>query len=1231
MCRPSHSSARMFLMNTSPLVALQRKWEPFAQARSCRYPVCFSESEDDIARTSVSTKVQMIIKNLQSEESSLGTTNEYGCILQKKRKGAKIRGHRLRGNGRIPLQERAKYAQRSCPADSDGMEVEESSEFGPSSLNSDSDDSVDREIEEAIQEYLKNKGQSIPPLPSNTKSLRSTNTHKSFIKEHPSYDVACNVFPASVNSNLIPQHLAPDFLGDDALQWAPSPCSVSSDDSFEQSIKAEIEQFLNEKKQQARKKSVSVGSKSLDQKEAQEKLAIKSQKNGSSKASPSSLKCKGKAFFLRRHPELQNTTPPPKCLMVKTEEFMDFKKTSQKHFKASGASHSCILEQSNNGDIGQKFWKARGEQSAESVDLSDSSSDDGIEEAIQLYQLEKVRKAANVRAGCVPSQKDRGLADISASLTIHSEKSALPENSRTTLSNKRKEIGSKSTELNKIGVICHEIEKGRCCTSANNFTSYAVTLQTCRADTAAELMCAEAILDISKTILPPPAANDSRSLLTYPLSPSQSIPSSHQESDSNAVDSDDSIEQEIRAFLAIKAQTERLITKSDEALNAAPNPLSSGQPCDQNRSPKRSFPNTLKLSLGQKRKLKKEGYVSRQKQDKQTTQLEMDYNYLGNDNYSKPFASQEENILSSVKNSETGGATMKEEVAPATVSSVDFANPPPRLLGTGGLVRNTRQALQKYVTDDKSSSLDSDEDLDTAIKDLLRSKRKLKKKPKDQKIQCKKKVRFGNAEMHIFEDKLEVLQEKDCKSKNSTLLKSCLLRSRRNMMEESPQGESQYAVKGRSRNAEAFQLALMFGKGCRPFSEPDSQAAAINDQHPWIATPLIEDSSSLDSDDSIEQEIQRFLAEKAKDSSSTVHIASALGIVDTLKAAQPQTAQSKAKRQQLEGEDVALSKHSKRAKKARQPRTTLRSPLRTEREGAGNVSQIGEPAITCMEDICTQVTGKCQRNQGTEQAKGASLSVKRTAVERKGVSGGKLDQKRLSSWKEKAENCKLQNYFKRMSAFKRKSPYEFKISSKFITGFRSAQKKKKSVLFRKKPSIEFSVLQSNVFRRQEGLLGERCEAPAQTGILGSKSEVKEADLDVQCIAEGLYPPVSEKTEVIPLSIAVVSFAKAKLVGDAEPCSSADSKHSRFLQEPSADVAREVNVISTPLEVSLMEKEGKVQHHSNNWEEFRGPQSCNLPLKESVSLIQQDRIAETQTQKALEEGSKMYRYTCSGTN
>ena len=70
----------------------------------------------------------------------------------------------------------------------------------------------------------------------------------------------------------------------------------------------------------------------------------------------------------------------------------------------------------------------------------------------------------------------------------------------------------------------------------------------CRTDTSAELMCAEDILDISKTILPAPVDGGER---PPPTSPLRQGP----DGNSSAVDSDDSIEREIRTFLALKAQS----------------------------------------------------------------------------------------------------------------------------------------------------------------------------------------------------------------------------------------------------------------------------------------------------------------------------------------------------------------------------------------------------------------------------------------------------------------------------------------------------------------------------------------------------------------------------------------------------------------------------------------------------------------------------------------------------
>ena len=84
-----------------------------------------------------------------------------------------------------------------------------------------------------------------------------------------------------------------------------------------------------------------------------------------------------------------------------------------------------------------------------------------------------------------------------------------------------------------------------------------------------------------------------------------------------------------------------------------------------------------------------------------------------------------------------------------------------------------RRGDTQVSSEEKSSSLDSDEDLDTAIKDLLRSKRRLRKRYRDPRAGCKKRVRFSTTETQ-FLDKLGGLQ-KDWRDRSPHLLKSCSL------------------------------------------------------------------------------------------------------------------------------------------------------------------------------------------------------------------------------------------------------------------------------------------------------------------------------------------------------------------------------------------------------------------------------------------------------------------------
>ncbi|XP_034969595.1 protein phosphatase 1 regulatory subunit 26 [Zootoca vivipara] len=1099
----------MFLMNTPPLVALQRTWEPFVPSRNCRYPICFSESEDDIARTAVSAKVQVIINNLQSEEASLDAScSEYGCLMQKKQKGTKVRSPKLRASGRT-LQKHIEYTQSHSPADSDGMEVEESSEFGPLLLNSDSDDSVDRDIEEAIQEYLKNKGQCISPLPSEAKNLHSVD------------NAACSLFPTDGKLNEVQCPCSRNYFEGDT---ASSPCSVSSNDSFEQSIEAEIEQFLNEKKQQSRKKDITLGHSKLHQKET-----VRNRKESGRRYLKQE---RGKALFLRHHLELGGTNAPSKQeSKTNGEELGDFSTTGQAPLKTPLAGHSCILEQSRKGKKRQALWKAREKQTLQSIDISDSSSDDGIEEAIQLYQLEKTRKAADSKAGHAPFPKEEfgaiRIKDISARLMIRSVKGALPEIPRKALSRKGRQNCSKAAELNKFHTICSKTaEKGNVGhTLEDGFAKCALTFQaSCRTDTAAELMCAEAILDISKTILPlPTGSSNSRSFATSdPSFCSQSVPPFQIESDSDSVNSDDSIEQEIRTFLAVKAQAGGLVAKNEGVSHIAQISPFSGQP--------------LKLSPSQKRKPKA---GSKQGQSTQLVLSDMP---------------QGEGGLSILKNNKVGGAVASCQQDAVTIASlIDFGNPLSQgQLGARELFKSMAWGQQKYIIEDKSSSFDSDEDLDTAIKDLLRSKRKLKKKPKDQRILCKKRVRFSETEMQILGDK-----KTDYKPKAPSLLKSCLMSPGINFGEEDAKKGLRSIMK--SQSVKATECVLEFKKEChtKSVAGPKTWDGAKSNQCLWAATSLTDNSSSMDSDDSIEQEIQRFLAEKAKDSTE---VPRADGIVETLQIDKPQTAVSKAKHQLFRDGGNTLLEWSKKAKKAGPLMIVLRSSLKAEEETMQNVSHCDMQVVSSEWDLCSQ---------GTVQTKRSGLPAKHAVVQRKVGYDSKLDQRNIPPGKGKSENFKSQNYFKSLSSFKRKSPYEFKVSSKFIAGLRSTQNKKKPVLVGKGQGEELS------FKRQGGvpvsdLLGKRRMVRLQRErVLRSRCQAgfKEADLS----SGGACPFLTERqgeTEEVYLCNEAVNLADIKPL---EPCCRRDSSHGFPLHVPSTtnDQGVRVTVAQCPAMLSSL--------------------------------------------------------------
>nr|XP_032623359.1 protein phosphatase 1 regulatory subunit 26 isoform X1 [Chelonoidis abingdonii]XP_032623360.1 protein phosphatase 1 regulatory subunit 26 isoform X1 [Chelonoidis abingdonii] len=1241
----------MFLMNASPLITLKTKWESFGQSRSCRYPVCFSESEEDVTRASVSAKVQMIINNLQSQESSLDMNNDYDCITQKKRKGEK-RSNRLTSSTRV-LQQHTKYSKCGCPADSDGTEVEDSSEFGTLLLDSDSDDSVDRDIEEAIQEYLKKKSKSIQPLPSKAECSDRTDVDKRVKRELSQNKVTSNLLPMKFKAEMVTEGFISDHVGICEKLRSASPLSISSDDSFEQSIHAEIVQFLNEKKQQETNKCVIVEDKNLEQKETQVKSMFKYNKESANKANRSTLKQGCKALLLRHQPKLRKTNVQSKCLKSKiSEEPSDFSKANQTHFKMTATSQPWVVEQNKEGEGKRHFCKTEGEQIIESTHLSDSSSDDGIEEAIQLYQLEKIKKEVNPT-----TDFQKGVADISASLTVSSTKCASAEDHKKSLSTKRREMSTKSTQFkgtgNEFNQLFKPLKKARSCASpVNKIAKCKLTLQaSCRADTSTELMCAEAILDISKTIMPPQMGCEDKSFAANPFFYPQSMPSSHCESDSSPVDSDDSIEQEIRAFLALKAQSENLVTKPDNLSHSVQRPLSSERN-SVTGGLEPSLPKTLNLSLSRKRRLKGESKVAKQSIDNKTEGLEMGYTHAGYGNSAKMLVLQDGSGLSCHTKACEAGRSGNKETSQQLISTeftglvdkhvaLDFANSLMQVQSnTRELIKNTVQAQERDGTDDKSSSLDSDEDLDSAIKDLLRSKRKLKKKSKDQKIQCKKKVRFGDTETQLL-DELSSLQRKDWKCKSPILLKSCLSKSCKDTKENavrSPQNNVNGRLsKGRSESIKDLPFALQFKKECKPkpVCNKNNLEAAKNKRCSLTATSATDDSSSVDSDDSIEQEIRKFLAEKAKDSANSMEIRRDNLTADSLRVTKPRANKGKTKHQLIKNETNILSGQSEKTKKVSQQTGELKSSRRTVGESA--IMHDGGKSASYAENVYLHTTLELKTEQGTVWTKGlaaGALSVKGNPLSKKSTIEPK--QKSLSSTHSKGDGCKLQNYFNAKSNSKRNSTFQLKISSKFIAGLKYARDRKKSVLLNKRQNVELPLPHSSTLRTEVTLpnicaLEQKTGALVQNGDLGGegKTGIKEANFTQSLMIEETSLHIAEtceKLEAAPLHVKTEAddYRKDNTLGDKHMSCSSDSNPDPQLQEPNMAAVNDNSVsigtfIFESQNTYIKEEEGESQQDSSRQEEINVPKS-NL---EGKVLAQQSREVdrkEDHVQETLDRSS-----------
>ncbi|XP_011602998.2 protein phosphatase 1 regulatory subunit 26 [Takifugu rubripes] len=735
----------MYLMNVPPVAATRTEWRPRGPRAGFSLPICFNDSDVALSTqgTPISDKVQMIIESLRSSQSSLEMGDEMEGNAQCRQEGhpkvCKVMGSYMEVK-----------AKGKSPSETHLADV--SSSVHHRSSDSDSDDSVDRGIEEAILEYLKER-----------------DDHKR--KAEP-----CGTFLQTKIPRKCPP--VPEF----SKQSTDSSTRVISGSHFPRSVKAETataplvlptkkhlkNNYLNDKMQKKLDSNKTASLKSL--------VLPKQQ-----------IKCPPKAFSIFNK--------------IKCPVAVQMEEDSNDSSSDDGIEEAIQRYQLEKNEQDSKRKKSNKQQLKEE---SDSTSDDGIEEAIRHYQLEQLKeKSEGVPKPAPHKQKP------SKSL-IHSIEGASVEHARRNRL-RRKKSRAETERQSAPAAASHDFTPRGSLSDRSNSNGKAVSLSQeegfkerlalTSANTTAELMCAEAILDISKTVMPEAFSVGLAAASVHP-----SLPDDPAEDDASSVDSEDGIEQEIRRFLEQKAQLHR----QPPGFAVTREPPSGNEPAEVKTKATVIQKKPSRLSLTHRRIHKEESGGK--------------FNISGTD------VTAAAPKLSPERRKEPNSSQLCQRREQRAIA--------------GG-----RQAEQ---SGDKSSSLDSDEDLDTAIKDLLKTKKKSKKKARDSKWRSRQslKVEGPNFRCTSQTEKL----------KFDTVSKCGAFKRGKKLKEEV--GISHTSAK---LSVQQHKRASK-NDGCDGSLEKQKVAerreALLRRSN--TAPPLKDDSSSVDSDDSIEQEIRRFLAEKAK-------------------------------------------------------------------------------------------------------------------------------------------------------------------------------------------------------------------------------------------------------------------------------------------------------------------------------------------------------------------------------
>ncbi|XP_034564781.1 protein phosphatase 1 regulatory subunit 26 isoform X2 [Notolabrus celidotus] len=736
----------MYLMNVPPVAVTQTEWRTCGPPGGYSLPICFNDSDPELSTrgTPISDKVQMIIESLRSTQSSLEMGDEIeGNVLPGQDGHTQV--CKVPMGSYVGAKSKTKGATENPPADV-------SSPMNHETSDSDSDDSVDRGIEEAILEYLKEK-----------------DGHKR--KAEP-----CFTF---LQSSKIPRKNP--SVPEVSKQNSDSSRFLIANNQFPKSEKVEtplVPAVIPIKKYIKQKASLDENSMlNLDShKTAQTKSLVLPKEQTQSPSKTISLLNKVKCSVTVKLEEDSNDSSSDDGIEEAIQRYQ-LEKKEQQNKREAFIPHEFSEE-------------------------SDSTSDDGIEEAIRCYQLEQLKEKREVKP-FLHKQKT-----FSKSL-MHAVGSTSVENMKKRKLNKKKSRTEREVKTTQPLPASVFIPKDTTSEGSKNkgnglllfkmesFKEQATpTLTPPKANTTAELMCAEAILDISKTVMPE-AFHTSIGLSSCAPSESSmqsSLPDIGQdeESDGSSIDSEDGIEQEIRKFLEQKAQMHK--PSPDSATTQEPQCLNK---LEEEKEKQVATPKKPpRLSLTQRRKQREENTTN----------------------------------------------------TPVTENKVKETSTKP-------LPEHRKESSQRSQSGDKSSSLDSDEDLDTAIKDLLKTKKKSKKKTRDLKLKARKCLKDEGAALG------DASQPKKLKP-NPAFKRSALKKVQKvkDDMKNKP-GSSrntflQQKKADKSKEHDSLKVETANLKA------PASQDTLLLDTE--TALQIKDDSSSVDSDDSIEQEIRRFLAEKAK-------------------------------------------------------------------------------------------------------------------------------------------------------------------------------------------------------------------------------------------------------------------------------------------------------------------------------------------------------------------------------